>query len=292
MILSHRDARLIFSTRVLRLFAYGFLSIALVLYMAARGLTDAQIGLLLTLTLLGDAGVSLWLTTHADRMGRKRTLLLGALLMIGAGIIFAFTSNFFVLLFAAIVGVISPSGNEIGPFLSVEQAALTQLLPDRERTGVFAWYNLVGSFATAFGALCGGVLAQNLQNAGYDALTSYRAVVLGYAALGGVLFVLNIFLSPAVEVVRASAEPIPNAFLGLHKSRNVVLRLSALFALDAFAGAFVVQSIIAYWFNLKFGVDPGVLGALFFGANLLAGVSALSAARRAARFGVIKTKVF
>src|SRR6266550_2322201 len=118
------DARLIFAARLVRLFAYGFLSVALFLYLSARGLSDAAIGLLLTLTLLGDAGISFWLTTHADRAGRKRTLLAGAALMTGAGIVFALTDNFYVLGIAAIIGVISPSGNEIGPFLSVEQAAL------------------------------------------------------------------------------------------------------------------------------------------------------------------------
>lgn len=286
-----RDAALVFGARVLRLFAYGFLSVALVLYLAARGLSGAQIGLVLTLTLLGDAVISLWLTAHADRAGRRRTLLIGAALMIGAGITFALTDNFFILVLAAIIGVVSPSGNEIGPFLSVEQAALTQLLPDAQRTRIFGWYNLVGSFATAVGALFGGTLAQTLQNRGISPVVSYQAVVLGYALLGVALFALVSFLSPAIELVQRADAAIPNAFMGLHKSRNVVLRLSGLFALDAFAGGFIVQSIIAYWFNLKFGVEPGTLGALFFGANLLAGISALSAARLAGRIGLINTMV-
>ncbi len=289
-LLPTRDAYLVFATRILRLFAYGFLSVALVLYLAARGLSDAEIGLLLTLTLLGDAVISLWLTTHADRAGRKRTLMLGAVLMTGAGVLFAFTDNFIVLAVAAIIGVISPSGNEIGPFLSVEQAALTQLIKDRERTRVFAYYNLAGSLATATGALCAGALAQALQNRGWAALASYRTVVLGYAVLGIALLGLFALLSPAVEVMRRAAPR--SALLGLHDSRSVVLRLSALFALDAFAGGFVVQSIVAYWFYLKFNVEPGTLGALFFGANILAGISALTAARLAARFGLINTMVF
>lgn len=289
-LLPTRDAYLVFGARILRLFAYGFLSIALVLYLSARGLSDAEIGLLLTLTLLGDAAISLWLTTHADRAGRKRTLMLGALLMVGAGVLFAVTDNIVLLVAAAIIGVLSPSGNEIGPFLSVEQAALAQLVPDTQRTRVFAYYNLAGSFATATGALCGGLLAQYLLDAGWADLDAYRAVVLGYAALGLALLVMFAFLSPAVEVVTRTAARA--TFLGLEHSRPIVLKLSALFALDAFGGSFVVQSVIVYWFTLKFAVEPGTLGALFFAANLLAGISALSAARIAARIGLVKTMVY
>src|SRR5512141_2978892 len=151
---------LLFSTRIIRLFCYGFLSVILALYLADVGLTEGQIGLLFTLTLVGDAGISLWLTTSADRFGRKRTLILGALLMAGAGVAFVLTRNFILLIIAAIIGVISPSGNEIGPFLSVEEAGLSQIIANTYRTQFFAWYNLVGSFATAVGALSGGWLAQ------------------------------------------------------------------------------------------------------------------------------------
>jgi MFS family permease len=167
----------LFSTRVIRLFCYGFLSVILALYLVQVGLPEPQIGLLFTLTLVGDAGISLWLTTSADRFGRKRTLLVGALLMLGAGVTFIITHNVLILMAAAIIGVISPSGNEIGPFLSVEQAALTHLLPNESRTQIFAWYNLGGSFATAAGALLGGWLTQFLQAGGMSALDAYRVVL-------------------------------------------------------------------------------------------------------------------
>src|SRR5512136_2313678 len=193
------DGRLLFATRIARLFAYGFLAVVLVLYLAQVGLSEASIGLLLTLTLIGDTVISLWLTTRADRFGRRRTLVLGTLLMMFAAILFANTREFLPLLIAATIGVISPSGNEVGPFLSVEQAALSQIVPDRERTRVFAWYNLVGSFATAFGALCGGGLAQILQNHGVTALNSYRFIVVGYGAIGLLLLLLFRLLSAAVE---------------------------------------------------------------------------------------------
>jgi MFS family permease len=286
-----RNIVILFSTRIIRLFCYGFLSVILALYLADVGLTESQIGLLFTLTLIGDAGISLWLTTSADRLGRKRTLLVGALLMGGAGIVFLLTQNIVVLMAAAIIGVISPSGNEIGPFLSVEQAGLSQIISDQKRTQVFAWYNLVGSFATATGALSGGWLAQLLQAQGMTAGAAYRVVLMGYAAGGLILTLLFLWLTPEVEVPTQQADS-TRRILGLHKSRNVVFKLSALFALDAFAGGLIVQSMIAYWFHVKFGVESGVLGSIFFGANVLAGISALLAVRIAQRIGLINTMFF
>lgn len=274
-----RDGRLLFLTRFTRLVAYGALSVVLVLYLTTLGLGPSQIGLLLTLTLVGDTLVSLWLTTRADRFGRRRTLIIGAALMAAAGLAFALTANFVFLLIAGTVGVISPSGNEVGPFLPIEQAALAHVVPTDLLTELFAWYTLAGALATAIGSLSAGVLSQT---------QPYRAVLLLYAVLGMVLAIGFTALSPAVEAVA----PERSAFLGLGPSRRIVLRLAGLFALDSFAGGFVIQSFAAYWFYLRFGANPATLGAIFFGANLLAGLSALLAARLAARFGLVRTMVF
>jgi MFS family permease len=287
-----RDGYLLFATRIARLFAYGFLSVVLVLYLNQAGFSTPQIGLLLTLTLIGDTLISLWITTQADRIGRKRMLLVGAGLMLLAGVVFALTRNYIFLVLAATIGVISPSGNEVGPFLAIEQASLAQIVTDESRTQLFAWYNLVGSFATATGALVGGALAQLLQDSGVTPLDSYRAVVIGYAVMGGVLAALFSQLTPGVEAPVRPDHASVRSRLGLHRSRGVVFRLSALFALDAFAGGLVVQSIVAFWFHTRFGVPPGVLGAIFFGANVLAGISALLAARIAGKIGLINTMVF
>jgi MFS family permease len=287
---SYREVSLLFSARSVRLFAYGALSVVLALYLAEAGLSEKEIGLLFTLTLAGDAGISLWITTTADRIGRKRMLILGAWLMVLAGTVFSLTGNITLLMITAIVGVISPSGNEIGPFLSLEQAALSQILPSEERTRAFAWYNVAGSFATALGALAGGFISQYLQRRGLSELASYKAVILGYAACGIILFLLFLFLSSVIEA--AATVPTAKRVLGLHKSRGVVMKLSGLFALDAFAGGFVIQSMVAYWFHIKFNADAGLLGSIFFGANILAGVSALFAVNIANRIGLIKTMVF
>jgi MFS family permease len=291
-----RDGWLLFLTRFTRLFAYGALSLILVFYLTGLGLSESQTGILFTLTLLGDTVVSLYLATRADRIGRRRVLIIGAILMAAAGLAFACTSNLLFLIIAGTIGVISPSGHEVGPFLSIEQAALSHIVPNRSRTEVFAWYTLAGSVATAIGSLCGGTLTNALQRTAITPVGSYRVVVILYAALGILLTFFFARLSSAAEVSsygEGSALPAAmKTFWGVGDSRNVVLKLSGLFALDSFAGGFVVQGFAVYWFYLRFGADPGTLGVIFFWANLCAGVSALVASRLASRFGLIKTMVF
>jgi MFS family permease len=289
-----RDGWLLFLTRFTRLFAYGSLSVILVFYLIGLGLTEVQSGLVLTLTLAGDVVVSLFLTTRADRIGRRRMLIIGAVLMAAAGLAFASTHNLLFLIIAGTIGVISPSGNEVGPFLSIEQAALSHIVPASARTEVFAWYTMAGSLATALGALFGGFITQALQHASMAPVASYRAVVLVYAALGILLAFVFMRLTSTVEVGAASdgADPSTGNIFGITRSRNIVLKLSGLFALDAFAGGFVVQSFAAYWFYLRFGVEPATLGAIFFWANVFAGFSALVASRIAARVGLVRTMVF
>jgi MFS family permease len=290
-----RDGYLLFLTRFLRLFAYGSLSVVLVFYLIGLGLNASQTGLLLTLTLVGDTVISLYLTTRADRMGRRRMLIVGAVLMAAAGLAFACTHNLLLLIIAGTIGVISPSGNEVGPFLSIEQAALSHVVPDRWRTEVFAWYTLAGSVATAIGALFAGVITRALERTTVTPVATYRVVVVLYAAVGVLLAYLFIQLSSAAEArspeeVLASPKTL-GGFFGVGRSHRVVVKLSSLFALDSFAGGFVVQSFAAYWFYLRFGINPATLGVIFFWANIFAGISALLAARLAARWGLINTMV-
>src|SRR5262245_3317876 len=287
-----RDGWLLFATRCGRMFAYGSLSIVLILYLTSVGLRADQVGVLLMLTLLGDTAISLWLTTRADRWGRRRTLLVGAALMAAAGLAFLSTSHFLPLLIAATIGVISPSGTEVGPFLSVEQAALSQPLHDDDRTEVFAWYNLAGSLSTALGALVGGWACQFAAASGLYGAAIYRPVVIGYAAMGLLLAAGFSILSPATEAQPQPDNVRPPTILGLHRSRSVVFMLAGLFALDAFGGGFVVQSVLSYWFHVRFQVDPAVLGSIFFAANLFAAFSSLAAAWLARRIGLLNTMVF
>jgi hypothetical protein len=216
--------------------------------------------------------------------------MVGGLLMAAAGLVFASTDVYVILLLAATIGVLSPSGNEVGPFLAIEQASLSVVSLDRRRTSIFAWYNLVGSIATAIGALATGLIVGSLRASGMVEVEADRTIMLTYTVVGLVLVAIFWLVSPAIE-----APPVDTSIarrLGLHKSRGIVLRLSALFSLDAFAGGLVVQSLLALWFHDRFGVSEAVLGAIFFGANILAAVSALAAYRLAARYGLINTMVF
>jgi len=290
-----RDGWLLFLTRFMRLFAYGSLSVVLVFYLIALGLSESQTGMLLTLTLVGDVVVSLFLTTRADRIGRRRMLIVGAILMAAAGLAFACTKNLLLLIIAGTLGVISPSGNEVGPFLSIEQAALSHVVSQQTRTEVFAWYTLTGSVATAVGALFGGTVTHALQRTTWTPVGTYRVVVFLYSLLGVILAYSFTRLSPEAEVsLPQEGSTLPGtigSFLGIGHSRRVVMKLSSLFALDSFAGGFVVQSFAAFWFYLRFGVNPGTLGVIFFWANIFAGISALLASRLASRLGLINTMV-
>jgi MFS family permease len=291
---AHRsDVILLFVTRMIRMFAYGALALILVLYLKEVGLGGTEIGLLLTMTLAGDTVLSLWITTSADRIGRKRMLLAGAGLMILGGLGFALSGGFVPLLVAATIGVISPRATEVGPFLAIEQAALAHLVGAARRTRVFAWYHLAGSLAAAAGAWACGRFVYTLQAREMEPLASYRAVCYAYAGVGGLLAVCFLFLSAAAEEPPAAPEhsSARRGWLGLHQSRRIVLILSSLFALDAFAGGFVLDGIIADWFHVRFGADTDRLGEILGMANLLAGLSALAAASLARRLGLLNTMV-
>lgn len=282
-----RDGRLLFATFGIRSFAYGSLSVVLGLYLAAIGLDTGAIGWIFTAALAGGAAMTVLLTTVADRFGRKRILLLGAGLMALAGIVFALTDNPILLIVAAVVGTISPSGKEVGPFLSVEQAILPQTASSDNRTSVFALYNLAGSLAGALGAL-----AVSLPHL-FDVapLAGYRILVWGYVGSAIVLFILFSAFSSSVEAARiapSSERPV----LGVHRSRAAVIKLAALFAVDSFAGGFIIQSLVAYWFHLRFGTEVTALGTIFFGTNLLSALSFLAAGPIAKRIGLLNTMVF
>jgi MFS family permease len=270
------------------MFAYGALSPILALYLQDVGLSEREIGFLFALTLAGDTVISLWLTTRADRIGRKRMLIAGALLMVLGGGVFAVTGQFWPLLVAATIGVLSPHGKEVGPFLPIEQAALSQTLSVEQRTRTFAWYQLAGSFAAALGALFCAGLVGGLKKLSMEPLTSYRAVLLVYAGVGVMLAVLFVRLSPASEAVAPTGK---DTRLGLHRSRGIVLKLSGLFAMDAFGGGFILDSLVALWFHTRFDADVPTLGTILFAANMLAGFSGPLAARLAKRFGLLNTMV-
>jgi MFS family permease len=285
-LLLSRDGWLLFATCGVRSFAYGFLSVVLGLYLDAIGLTTTAIGWIFTAALAGGAVMTIVITTVADSFGRKTLLILGAVLMATAGWVFAIRSDPLVLTLAAIFGTISPSGKEVGPFLSIEQAILPETTQDQHRTTVFSAYNLIGSLCGALGALAVGLPSLF----SLPQITGYRFLVWGYVICAVVMMVLFGLLSPAIE---AKAKTVSQKrVIGVQRSRGIVAKLAGLFALDAFAGGFIVQSIIAYWFYLRYKTDLNALGGIFFGTNLLAALSFLAAPAIARRFGLLNTMVF
>jgi MFS family permease len=285
-LLLSRDGWLLFGTCGVRSFAYGFLSVVLGLYLDAIGLTTTAIGWIFTAALAGGAVMTMVITALADSFGRKMLLILGAALMAIAGWVFAVSNNPILLAVAAIFGTISPSGKEVGPFLSIEQAILPQTTEDQHRTTVFSAYNLIGSLFGAVGALAVG-LPSFLS---LPQMTGYRFLVWGYVLCAVMMMVLFGLLSPTIEAKSKTTSQTRK--IGVEKSRGIVAKLAALFALDAFAGGFIVQSIVAYWFYLSYETDLNTLGGIFFGTNLLAAFSFLAAPAIARRFGLLNTMVF
>jgi MFS family permease len=281
-----RDGWLLFFTCAVRSFAYGFLSVVLALYLDAIGLDKVAIGSIFTAALAGGAFMTVVLTAVADSVGRRRLLMLGAVLMAFAGLVFAITSNPILLVLAAIFGTISPSGKEVGPFLSIEQAILPQTTHDQNRTAVFSAYNLVGSLSGALGALAVGLPGL----ASLAPLTGYRLLIWGYVSASVVMSMLFSRLSPGIEARIESAAA--RRTIGIQRSRRIVVKLSALFSLDAFAGGFIVQGLLAYWFYLRYKTDINALGAIFFGTNLFSALSFLAAPWIARRIGLLNTMVF
>jgi MFS family permease len=291
----HRDAALLFLAKSVRMFSFGFLAVCMALYLQELGFSVDAVGELFMLTLLGDAVISLFITSHGDKWGRRWTLLLSTVIAVITSIIFAAVGNFWVLMVTAILGVISPSGAEIGPFMPIEISGLAQVSPDSHRTRLLAWYNLLSSVSSAVGALLCGGLIRAFQNGGYPMLMCYRAMMIIYAILQSFKLPLFYNLSEAVEVppkdaTVKNANPV-SLFLGLHKSKGIVMKLSALFMLDAFAGTFVLQSLLSAWFYATYGTSAEKLGAIVFVCNIVAGVSALFAAKLADHIGLIMTMV-
>jgi MFS family permease len=242
----------------------------------------------LTAALIGGIWTTAGAALLADRLGRRRLLLVFAGLMAAAGLAFALLDNPWALAVAALLGTISPTSSETAPFLSIEQAILPQVTPADQQTEVFARYNLVALLGVAGGALLAGLPAF-VAPPGPARLAAEHSMFGIYALLAGGAAICFLGLSPAIELAAdtAAARPAP-----LYQSRGLVLRLAGLFAIDALGGGFAVQSLIALWFHERFGLDLGTLGGVFLAANTASALSLLAAAPLARRFGLLNTMVF
>src|SRR5215208_3467492 len=280
------EAGLLLLSRALRAFGDGLVSLLLPAYLAALGHGPFEIGLIATATLAGSSVLTLLAGLYAHHLPGRGLLLGAALLMTLTGVAFALAEGFWPLLLIALVGTLNPSASDVSLFLPLEQARLARSVADRDRTALFARYSLVGSLAGAIGALCAGfpeVLGGLLPGGPEAAL---KAAFLLYAGLGlASLLLYRRLPAEAPEAAAAAAEP-------LRRSRRVVFTLAALFSLDAFAGGFVVQSLLALWLFERFGLSLATAGAIFFWTGLLSALSYLVAVPIARRIGLVNTMVF
>jgi MFS family permease len=266
--------------------------VILALYLDHRGLSPMEIGAVFTATMVEDALLTMLLSTAAARIGPARVMAMTAPLIALGGLLLATAESRFLLMAGAVLGTLSPNGQDAGPFSPLEQALLPDAVPARARTRAFAWYNIFGFLPSALGALAAGAAQRVARGAGVDELVSYQWMLGAYALVGVAMAAVYSRLPHRLDAPPpASARP-PGWRMGLHRSRGVVLQMSALQALDSLAGGFVVQALLVYWFHLRFGVGPEVLGPLFFGTSLLSAASFLVAARLAERFGLLQTAVF
>ncbi|KAI9150521.1 membrane protein [Paramyrothecium foliicola] len=306
------DVKLLCMQRFVRLFAYGASTLVLVSFLRELEISKAHIGLFMTLTLAGDVAISFILACYADGIGRKWTLVLGALLMVASGVVFALSSSYWILLVAAVFGVISPSGNEIGPFRAVEESTIAHLTVPENRGDIYAWYSLVGSTGAAFGTMaCGWAIEAAQHQLGWQMADVYRLAFYGYASLGLVKAVLALMLSPSVEAdakqdtsseqapllqsaTAPQTKPKKRPLFPQLSSRGMkaVATLCVLFALDSFASGLVPSSWIMYYFKSRFNLMEGSLGSIFFVTNIIAAGSTLVASSLAKRLGNVPTMVF
>ena len=313
-----RDVHILLLTRSIRMFAYGSSTLVLALYFAQLGLSDTKIGLFMTLTLIGDVGLSLLLTLVADSLGRRKILVVGGILMAVSGVVFAIATNYWLLLLVAVVGVISPSGNEIGPFKAIEESTLAHLSDAKSRSDIFAFHVVFGTLGGAGGFLAGGWITQALQTAGWSEGASFRLIFWIYAAAGLTKAALTALLSSKCEVQpvpagrpsgqaqseetesflpdtsQSTAPPRKTSSISSisSKSRRTLLKLCSLFFFDSLASGMCPNSLIAFFLSRKFNLPEGQLGSIIASAQLISSIGNLFASAIAKRIGFVKTMVF
>lgn len=271
--------------RALRDFGDGFVAVLLPVYLLALGLSPFQVGLVATAALFGSALVTLGIGLIGNRYDHRRLLLAAALLMVATGVAYSVVDAYAVLLVVAFAGTINPSGGSVSVFVPLEHAVLTRDVSAANRTRMFARYSLVGALAGALGALVAAA-PDFLASLGMQQLTAIKLMFVLYALLGvvGGYIYSRIPATPAPKVAE------PPAALG--PSRHIVYRLAALFSIDAFAGGFVVQSLLALWLFERFDMSLSAASLFFFWSGVLAAFSFPVAAWLSRRIGLVNTMVF
>jgi len=295
------DARPLLIGRGLRAFVDGYVAVLLPVYLLALGFGTWEVGLLSTATLLGSALATLAVGAWGHRFHHRHLLLAAALLMAATGLAFANLAAFWPLLLIAFVGTLNPSSGDVSVFLPLEHARLAEAAEGDARTRLFARYSLTGALCAAVGALAAAV-PDWLVTLDFERLTALRLMFALYGLTGLAVWLLYrrlpepLAISPLPQPLSRLRER--GASSGaiapskLNESRGVVMRLAALFSVDAFAGGLVVSSLLALWLFERFGLSVAAAGAFFFWAGLLTAASQLAAPWVAKRIGLLNTMVF
>jgi MFS family permease len=279
------DAAVLLSSRGVRAFADGFVSVLLPVYLLGLGFDGLQIGAVATATLVGSAALTLLVGFIAHRFRARPLLSSAALLMAATGAGFAIVHGFWPLLVVAFVGTLNPSSGDVSVFLPLEQSVLSRTVNAKERTALFARYSVVGSLVAALGALCAGVPELIATRGLLPFSQALQGMFVLYGALGLIALALYRRLSPVLEETQQARAP-------LRESRRIVYTLAALFALDSLGGGFVVQSLVALWLFQRFGLSAATAGTIFFWTGVMSAGSYLVAVPLARRIGLVNTMVF
>lgn len=275
----------LFSARALRDFGDGFVAVLLPVYLIALGFTPLQVGIVATAALLGSALLTLGVGLLGARYDHRQLLLAAASLMIATGVAFAVVDDYGVLLVVALAGTVNPSAGSVSVFVPLEHAVLAREVADTERTRMFSRYSLVGALAGAVGSLAAAI-PDVVAPVGFDQLTALKAMFVLYALLG----LIGGLLYARIPLHRHAPDHRPTAALG--PSRHIVYKLAALFSLDAFAGGFVVQSLLALWLFEHFDMSLSAASLFFFWSGVLSAFSFPVAAWLSRRIGLVNTMVF
>src|SRR5215212_1178184 len=286
------DGKLLLCARIVRTFAYGFLSVILAIYLKLIGFDDILIGIILSVTLINSIIFTLFASFYADRIGRRNTLLLYTIMMSISGIIFFVTENPLALIIAALLGTLNITGSETSAFLSIEQSILPQTIKDnRKRNTLFGFYNMAGTFAMGAGILIANLPIIIENELEFDQIYAIKLLFLFYSLLGILVLGIYLKLSSAIEIKKEKTSK-PIAEILTPKSKKIVTKLSGLFAIDSFAGGFAIQSIVSFWFFTKFDIDLSIISYIFSIGSVLTAFSYIIAAKIADKIGLINTMVF
>jgi MFS family permease len=286
-----RNLALIYLAAWQRSFGIGLLGVVLGVFLYREGFSSTGIGLVIAVGLAGGALATSFIAFRADRLGRRRTLIVLSLLTAIGSLPLIFHWKLPVLLSLAFVGMLNGMGTDRSAAYALEQAVLPSLVSDRRRTWTFSWYNLVLDTSGALGALAAGIPFVEQRLWGISLSASYQTLFAGYAALNLLAAVFYMFLSSEVEVAHAQSLSGQSKLVS-PEAKIMVRRLSALFSIDSLGGGFLLDALVSYWFFRRFGIAEGKLAILFFIVHLLNALSHLGAAFLAQRIGLVKTMVF